>query len=165
MDEIIYYAAYGSNLNKQQMYGRCPMAKPISKAVLNGWQLVFRGVADIVPCSDAQVNLGIYSITPECETALDHYESYPNLYIKKHIPIQLKRSQITSMFYVMKPGYGFGRPSKKYLRTIREGYESWKLPKKLLLKSMHHAQIHDGGEAYKSSYWNAVDTEDENYRI
>ena len=67
VNAIIYYAAYGSNLNKQQMRSRCPMAKPVSKAVLNGWQLVFRGVADIMPSPKAKVYLGIYSITPACE--------------------------------------------------------------------------------------------------
>ena len=161
MNEITYYAAYGSNLNKLQMQSRCPMAKPIGKAVLSGWQLVFRGVADIMPCQEAQVNLGIYSITPECEIALDHYESFPNLYIKRYIPIRLELSQIRSMFYIMRPGYGFGESSEKYLRTIREGYENWKMPEKLLLESMHHALANDTGEAYVSGYWNA-DAHDEN---
>ena len=161
MNEITYYAAYGSNLNKLQMQSRCPMAKPIGKAILSGWQLVFRGVADIMPCKEAQVNLGIYSITPECEIALDHYESFPNLYIKRYIPIRLELSQITSMFYIMRPGYGFGEPSEKYLRTIREGYENWKMPEKLLLESMHHARSNDTGEGYASGYWNA-DAHDEN---
>ena len=161
MNEITYYAAYGSNLNKLQMRSRCPKAKPIGKAVLSGWQLVFRGVADIMPCQEAQVNLGIYSITPECEIALDHYESFPNLYIKRYIPIRLELSQITSMFYIMRPGYGFGEPSEKYLRTIREGYENWKMPEKLLLESMQHARANDSGEGYASGYWNA-DVHDEN---
>ena len=122
MNEITYYAAYGSNLNKLQMQSRCPMAKPIGKAVLRGWQLVFRGVADIMPCQEAQVNLGIYSITPECEIALDHYESFPNLYIKRYIPIRLELSQITSMFYIMRPGYGFGEHINAFINDTASAF-------------------------------------------
>ncbi len=154
VNAITYYAAYGSNLNKQQMHSRCPMAKPFGMAVLNGWQLVFRGVADIMPNPRAKVYLGIYSITPACEIALDYYESYPDLYVKKYIQIQLESSQVISMFYVMKPGFGFGKPSHKYLRTIREGYKNWKLPEQPMLESMQHARAHDSGDGYTSRYWN-----------
>ena len=41
------YLAYGSNLNKRQMAVRCPDAKPVGAAMIYGWELCFRGVADI----------------------------------------------------------------------------------------------------------------------
>ena len=47
------------------------------------------------------------------------------------------------MFYVMKPGYGFGSPSEKYLRTIREGYENWKAQESQLI-SMAKQNIYLG---------------------
>lgn len=34
-----FYFAYGSNLNVEQMKGRCPDSIGISPAVLNGWKL------------------------------------------------------------------------------------------------------------------------------
>ena len=44
---MIFYAAYGSNLNLKQMKSRCPNSKPFGKIILNDWRLVFKGVADL----------------------------------------------------------------------------------------------------------------------
>ena len=41
------YIAYGSNLNLNQMSMRCPEAMPVGTAMLDGWQLTFRGVATL----------------------------------------------------------------------------------------------------------------------
>ena len=62
----MFYAAYGSNLNKSQMEKRCPKSKAIGSKVLKNWKLCFRGVADIVPDPGASVMLGIYLISKVC---------------------------------------------------------------------------------------------------
>ena len=49
------YIAYGSNMNRDQMSVRCPHAKPLGAYYLDGWRLVFRGVADIIKDKDARV--------------------------------------------------------------------------------------------------------------
>ena len=36
-----YYLAYGSNLNRNQMRMRCPGAKPLGTAVIEGYRLLF----------------------------------------------------------------------------------------------------------------------------
>ena len=38
-----YYIAYGSNLNVEQMKHRCPDARVVGTATLEGWTLLFRG--------------------------------------------------------------------------------------------------------------------------
>lgn len=43
------YIAYGSNINLEQMAYRCPNSKIVSKEMLKGYELEFRGVATIVP--------------------------------------------------------------------------------------------------------------------
>ena len=75
------YAAYGSNLNKQQMAKRCPNSVPYTSIELNSYRLVFKGVADIENKKKYSILLGIYKIT-ECEIALDGYEEFPNIYKK-----------------------------------------------------------------------------------
>lgn len=38
-----YYLAYGSNLNIRQMALRCPTAKPVGTAVIEDYELLFKG--------------------------------------------------------------------------------------------------------------------------
>ena len=39
------YIAYGSNINLEQMANRCPNSKIVSKEMLKGYELEFRGNA------------------------------------------------------------------------------------------------------------------------
>ena len=122
-----YYAAYGSNLNLTQMLNsRCPNSKPITKFVLKGWRLVFRGVADIVRDPEASVPVGIFEITPACERALDGYEGYPHLYTKAQADLVFadgRRDKV--MFYVMTNGTYESSPGQGYFDTIMRGYDDF----------------------------------------
>ena len=51
----LLYIAYGSNINLWQMALRCPHSRPLDPAMLKGWELEFRGYANIVPNKDAEV--------------------------------------------------------------------------------------------------------------
>ena len=51
------YIAYGSNMNKNQMRIRCPKAKPMGAYFLDGWRLVFRGVADMIRDENAKTRV------------------------------------------------------------------------------------------------------------
>lgn len=153
MGKHIYYAAYGSNLNHDQMRQRCPAAQPIAVTVLPDWQLVFRGVADIVPAIDNAVPVGLYKITADCEAALDHYEDYPTLYGKKIIDLHLDGRALSVMTYIMNPRYGYGPPSEAYFEVIRQGYHDWKIPYSTLVASLQQVVFDGGDEPYQSATW------------
>ena len=137
------------------MLKRCPESRPFCKATIPNWRLVFRGVADIIPCKTQAVNVGIYSITPACELALDFYEDFPNLYSKKHIEIETEGSSLNVMLYTMNPGYGYGIPSEPYFETIQQGYQDWKFQEKSLIRGVKHAKKYGSDGAYESSFWNS----------
>lgn len=86
MSQETLYFAYGSNINLCQMAVRCPDAQVVEPAVLENYELLFRGnerafgVATIRPKEGCQVHGLLWKITPECERSLDHYEGYPHLY-------------------------------------------------------------------------------------
>ena len=124
------YLAYGSNLNKKQMSFRCPKAKAIESYILSGYKLEFRRVANIKKTNNKQdkIACGIWNITKECESALDVYEGYPNLYGKTKIQLEDDREVMT---YYMKKGHP-APPSHDYLNTIIRGYKDFDLPLKLL---------------------------------
>jgi hypothetical protein len=75
------YFAYGSNLWPPRLYGRCPSAREIGSAVLQGWVPVYSkpsvdGSAklSIVERKDSQVHGALYEIDEAERSALDQAE-------------------------------------------------------------------------------------------
>jgi hypothetical protein len=121
------YIAYGSNMNQAQMRARCPAARVLGTAMLDGCRLLFRGahrgaVATIEPYAGASVPVVIWEITPECEAALDLYEGFPHLYEKAIVKIRLDGRPVRAMAYIMTPGKMPGQPSAYYYKVILDGY-------------------------------------------
>ena len=65
------YLAYGSNLSVEQMERRCPDAKPIGKAILPDWKLLFKIHATIEPCKGSKVPVLVWKISDRDEQNLD----------------------------------------------------------------------------------------------
>ena len=143
------YFAYGSNINLEQMAARCPAAQVVGPAVLDGYELLFRGnrrgtgVATIEPLLGSQVHGLLWKLTPECEQSLDVYEGYPRLYEKEDIAVRTGDGKdVTVMVYIMTgelwrdPAI----PSPAYYGGILEGYRQNGLPVSELeaaLKNVH----------------------------
>ncbi len=90
-----YYIAYGSNLNTKQMGFRCPTAKKLHTAELEGYRLEFRGsegnaYATISPDEDGKVPVLLWEIQKEDERRLDRYEGWPRFYRKEMIPVEVE---------------------------------------------------------------------------
>ena len=84
------YFAYGSNIVARQMTHRCPAARPVGCARLDGWRfrIMNRGFATILPAPASHVLGMIWELTPACEIALDRYEGIRRgLYSKQEIAI------------------------------------------------------------------------------
>ena len=123
------YAAYGSNMNLQQMAFRCPDAVVIGNAELPGYELLFRGfdggsVATVEPKVGSSVPVVLWEITPVDEEALDHYEGWPDVYRKETVVVKYDGEPAEVMFYVMNGNRSLGAPSEYYFNTILEGYTS-----------------------------------------
>ena len=127
MDTKIY-AAYGSNMHLEQMRARCPKAKVIGKGELLGYKLTFRGgragVANVERSSRKHVPIVLWSITNECEFALDRYEGYPTLYTKEVVSVRTVAGEQTAMLYVMAKQYEDmpALPNEHYFEIIKQGY-------------------------------------------
>ncbi len=147
MERKLYFA-YGSNINLNQMAERCPDAEVVATAILDGYELLFRGnrsgfgVATIEPLSGSQVHGLLWNLTPECERSLDIYEGYPRLYEKEDITVRTVDGRAwTVMAYVMTgelwrdPAV----PSGPYFNGILEGYRQNGLPVKALEAALKNA--------------------------
>ena len=123
------YAAYGSNLNLEQMARRCPYATVIGNAELPGHRLVFRGfnggaVATVEPQEGSSVPVLLWEITPRDEQELDRYEGWPSFYRKETVVVAYEGQLVEAMAYIMNEGRPVGMPSIGYLKAICNGYQS-----------------------------------------
>ena len=145
------YGAYGSNLNMQQMALRCPRAIPVGSFTLKGWELKFRGVADIEQSDNAEVPIGLWKITQACEHALDIYEGYPHLYGKQICTVKSIKEKLGSdsvMIYMMNREEVYP-PSMPYLDCIMQGYEDFGLDVDYLRYAIKDAYAKEQRPTYK----------------
>ena len=116
------YAAYGSNLNHEQMSRRCPKAKFIRSGKLLNHRLAFRQVADIEYAEGNYVPVGLWQVSSSCIKALDAYEGHPYLYRKEFIKVQSGNRDYKAFVYKMNDDDLYALPSARYLRGIMDGY-------------------------------------------
>lgn len=150
---IKYYIAYGSNLHVGQMHARCPGARPVGTAWLDGWRLAFHGsktgaYLTIIPDKHARCPVAIWAINADHEAALDRYEGFPTFYQKEAIHLEMKplRSaknqkprEVDAMVYIMDPQRVPGYPSAAYIRTCATGYHNFGLPIEYLAAAVDDA--------------------------
>lgn len=129
--EKMYYLAYGSNLNLNQMAYRCPDAKAVGSVILKDFRIVYKGFQDnfayltIEECKGSKVPLGLFEVSEEDIEALDIYEGYPTSYQKYYIPVRHGLKKVNALIYIMNPYSDYHLPSVKYLTTCYEGYNDF----------------------------------------
>jgi gamma-glutamylcyclotransferase (GGCT)/AIG2-like uncharacterized protein YtfP len=139
------YFAYGSNLNWEQMRGRCPAASFVSKARLDNHRLAFTrdskkrgcGVADVVDTPGSAVWGVLYEVTGPDIDALDRCEGFTaggagNGYerVQKSV-VQVADARerlIDAYVYIANKQTNPPPPSIEYKQLIVEGARHWKLP-------------------------------------
>ena len=135
---MIYYFAYGSNLDQGQMNKRCPDSKLVGRAVLKDYALDFMiystkrkcGCADIIKNEKGEVWGLIYSLSEKDLKALDRYEGCPNYY--KRIEIKVINDsgvEIKAYAYEVVDKKSFTKPSKEYLDIIKNAAKKYNFPK------------------------------------
>lgn len=141
------YAAYGSNLNVEQMAWRCPGAQVVAKSWIHDHRLVFQGHpynahANVIPAKGYDVPVVIWKINEANERALDRYEGVRGgYYTKEYFSLEVDGKLRKCLIYIMTPN-PFGIPADHYLGTIAEGYEDFNLDIRALNESIKHAYRH-----------------------
>ena len=140
------YVAYGSNLNKQQMKGRCPDAKFVGTGVIENYELQFKGSlygahATIAPKEGSSVPVGLWTIQIRDESRLDMYEGYRKTgyryYDKEQVRVNLSNGgSVIGMVYIMDQKMDFGQPTPGYYETVKEGYDDCGLDQSVLEQAL-----------------------------
>jgi gamma-glutamylcyclotransferase (GGCT)/AIG2-like uncharacterized protein YtfP len=145
--ETIIYFAYGANLNREGMENRCPGNKPLCRAVLKNYRLIFKSVADIEEATNHNVHGALYEITKEHLRSLDRFEGYPRLYIRKTVPVITEDGrEIKAIIYQMNDRNQYASPYRGYLNTILLGCLQWQLPEEYIQYIVTRATEPDFGE-------------------
>ncbi len=142
-----YYLAYGSNLNIGQMKYRCPGSRIIGTAVLENYQLLFKGsktgsYLTIEEKKGSSVPLAVWEVTPFDERRLDAYEGFPNFYYKKELELDIKGIKSGKIrhrkcfVYIMHEERPLGIPTRAYYWTCLEGYHDFKFDETILYQAL-----------------------------
>ena len=142
MADTLYFA-YGSNINLGQMDLRCPDACVVGPVALENYELLFRrgGFATIAPKEGGKVHGLLWSLSPECERSLDHYEGFPRFYDKRMVTVRDGEGRSLSvMAYIMDERFREPMlPTATYYNGILEGYRQNGLPVTALKNAWNHA--------------------------
>ena len=133
------YAAYGSNMDPEQMLRRCPASPHTGTGWIGGWRLTFGAeeygwegaLATLVPAEDAGaggeaagVFVALYDLTEADERQLDMWEGADHgLYRKLHLRVHTLAGDVVAYVYAL-DGFEGGLPSARHLGGIADGAEA-----------------------------------------
>mmetsp|Transcript_9556 Transcript_9556/g.11806 ORF Transcript_9556/g.11806 Transcript_9556/m.11806 type:complete len:265 (-) Transcript_9556:422-1216(-) len=125
VDDVVFYFAYGSNMNEQRMLHRLPMIKGSRFAVLQDYELQFhsyssdwkslKGYCTITPKEGSSVEGLLYELPAKNLDLLDSYEGVPWSYNRKNITVSLQGTSIPSVTYIAEHCSPNLMPSLDYL--------------------------------------------------
>ena len=125
-----FYFAYGSNMSPPQMCARCPGARAVGRARLEGWQFIIaaRGGANIVPRAGARVEGVLWQVRREHLVSLNGWEGVAQgVYRRGMIRVTLGGRSVTAVTYISDRRWP-GRARVNYLTTaILPGAEEFSL--------------------------------------
>jgi gamma-glutamylcyclotransferase (GGCT)/AIG2-like uncharacterized protein YtfP len=129
----MYYFAYASNLNQRQMRERCPTSKPLFKATLPNYALVFSGwsrewrggKATIRINQGRKVPGAVYDVSEQEMKHLDRHETgYGRLKVAVFDEDGEPHDVLT---YIAAAQSEETKPSDEYLSVIQQGYKDWRI--------------------------------------
>jgi gamma-glutamylcyclotransferase (GGCT)/AIG2-like uncharacterized protein YtfP len=128
---VAVYAAYGSNLDPEQMLERCPYSPCRGSGWLEGWRLTFGGeehgwegsLATVVEDPGSRVFVMLYEVSSYDESTLDEIEfASTGLYNKIRVRVQTLDGVVVAWLYVL-DGYEGGLPAARYLGVMADAAE------------------------------------------
>ena len=124
------YFAYGANMDRGAMAKRCPKARPLGIAMIDGYRFTIGadGYASLARAPGSFAHGVLWRLTPRDLAALDIYESIDTgLYRRAMLPVRFGRRTSPALLYLgRRPGQGKAR--RGYLQSVIAAARDWKLP-------------------------------------
>jgi gamma-glutamylcyclotransferase (GGCT)/AIG2-like uncharacterized protein YtfP len=128
------YFAYGSNMARAAMARRCPTARALGPAVLDGYQFFvgIDGWGSVKRKAGAQVHGVLWRLAPRDIAALHAYELlHQGLYDVRHLPVRIDGKRARAMIYLLRRKTP-GRPKPGYVEMIAAAARAWRLPERYI---------------------------------
>lgn len=126
------YAAYGSNMDPEQMLERCPHSPAAGVGWLPGWRLTFGGeelgwdgaLPMIVPDPDEQVFVALFDVSPQDMLTLDYWEGADTgLYNKIRQRVSTLDADVVTWVYLL-DGFEGGMPSARTIGLMSDAAQA-----------------------------------------
>ena len=126
------YAAYGSNMDPDQMAQRCPHSPLRGTGWLEGWRLTFGGadlgwegaLPTVVEDADHRVFVSLYELSEPDEMSLDEWDGVSlGYYRKARVRVSTLDGEVLAWLYVLND-YEGGLPSARYLGMMADAAEA-----------------------------------------
>ncbi len=126
------YFAYGSNMHRAAMQARCPGARAIGAARLEGHEFFIGidGWGSVRRAPGQTVHGVLWRLTPRDVAALHAYELlHKEIYLVRHLPVRVGSRTALAMVYLLRRP-GTGRPKPGYAELCAAAARSWGLPER-----------------------------------
>src|SRR5262249_37198851 len=119
--------AYGSNMSRALMRRRCPTARGLGPARLDGWRFIITrdGYASLVFDPGARVHGVLWRLTPRDLAALNAYEQ--RAYLRRIVPVLDGAARRPALVYLA-PERGGGKARPGYQELVVASAREWELP-------------------------------------
>ena len=124
------YFAYGSNMHRPSMKRRCPGARAVGPAMLDGYRFFVGrdGWGSVMPSPGHTVHGVLWRLTPRDIAALHAYELlHQGLYDVRYLPMRHGTRRVRAMIYILRRHVP-GIPRPGYVEMIAAAARRWKLP-------------------------------------
>jgi len=146
-NNTVYYFAYGSNMEHNQMTTRCGTGyKFISNVYLKNYEFRYDGysvqrkgaVANVINATKKEVWGGLFEISQQCLSQLDKYEGFHgkgspnNSYDREAMEVHDTAGKAYVAFVYFRTGKKEGKPSNDYRDAVLRGAHDCDLPEKYI---------------------------------
>ncbi len=125
------YFAYGSNLDGAQMRRRCPSARLVGAAILDGYRLGFAGqsaawggaVATVVRDRQGRVPGLVWALSAEDLERLDRCEGHPRSYQRRRLLVDTGEARRRRVYVYVKEDAEHAVPTEAYFGVLWRAYQ------------------------------------------
>jgi cation transport regulator ChaC len=149
------YFAYGSNMDRPAMKRRCPGARGLGPATLDGHRFFvgLEGWGSVAPRAGAVVHGVLWRVTRRDIAALHAYELlHKGLYDVRYLQVRAAGRRVRAMIYVLRRRAA-GTPRPGYMEMVAAAARGWELPEsyirsleRLSASRWTGARVTDAGE-------------------
>jgi Gamma-glutamyl cyclotransferase, AIG2-like len=128
------YFAYGSNMSRAGMATRCPGARALGPARLDGYRFFIGidGWGSVQPSAGSRVHGVLWRLMPRDVAAMHAYELlHAGLYDVRRLPVRAGAKLTPAMIYLLRRRAP-GRPKPGYVQLIAATARDWSLPERYI---------------------------------